>query len=162
MPVEEVRLGETLLVKPGETIPMDGRVLTGASGVNQAPITGESVPVAKMAEDEVFAGTINGEGVLTIEVGSLAQYNTISRIIQLVEDAQSIARSQPAHDRPLCQCVHAGSRHSGRGGRLCAPSLLRCTVLRHAHATRFALSRPGYARDCMSLCTGHQHAGDCD
>ena len=89
VPVEELQVGETILVKPGESIPMDGRVLTGASGVNQAPITGESVSVAKAPADDVYAGTINGEGALTVEVTRLAQNNTISRIIKLVEDAQS-------------------------------------------------------------------------
>ena len=88
--VSALAVGDRLLVKPGEQIPMDGVVLTGTTGVNQAPITGESVPVAKGAGDDVFAGTINGEGTLTIEVTRLAADNTLSRIIKLVEEAQSV------------------------------------------------------------------------
>ena len=58
----DVRVGSTVVVRPGEKIPLDGRVISGISGVNQAPITGESVPVEKEPGDEVFAGTINGDG----------------------------------------------------------------------------------------------------
>ena len=86
--VDELRVGDTIIVKPGERIGMDGRIKAGASSVNQAPITGESVPVQKEVGAEVFAGSINGEGVLDIEVTRLAQDNTISRLIKLVEEAQ--------------------------------------------------------------------------
>ncbi len=100
VPVSTLRLGDTILVKPGAAIPMDGDILTGASGINQAPITGESVPVAKSVGDEVFAGTLNGEGTLTVQVTRLAQDNTLSRIIRLVEEAQSVrAPSQRLIDR---------------------------------------------------------------
>lgn len=100
VPVATLRVGDTILVKPGAAIPMDGDILTGASGINQAPITGESVPVAKGVGDEVFAGTLNGEGTLTIRVTRLAKDNTLSRIIQLVEEAQSVrAPSQRLIDR---------------------------------------------------------------
>jgi Cd2+/Zn2+-exporting ATPase len=86
--VEELHLGETILVKPGERIPMDGVVLAGSSAVNQAPITGESVPVEKQPGSPVFAGAINGDGLLRIEVTHLAADNTLSRLIYLVEEAQ--------------------------------------------------------------------------
>jgi Cd2+/Zn2+-exporting ATPase len=89
VPVEAVTVGEVVVVKPGEKIPMDGTVLDGNSAVNQAPITGESVPVDKTTGDEVYAGTINEEGYLEIEVTAEASDNTLSRIVQLVEDAQS-------------------------------------------------------------------------
>ncbi len=89
VPVEALAVGDILLIKPGERIPMDAQVLSGHSGVNQAPITGESAPVAKSAGDAVYAGTLNGEGLLTVRVTRLAHDNTISRIIQLVEEAQS-------------------------------------------------------------------------
>jgi len=82
-------VGDRILVRPGERIPMDGRVLEGRSAVNQAPITGESLPVEKAPGDELFAGTVNGSGALTVEVTRLAAYNTIARIIQMVEEAQS-------------------------------------------------------------------------
>jgi Cd2+/Zn2+-exporting ATPase len=98
--VDDVRLGETLLVKPGEKIPLDGIVVSGASPVNQAPITGESLPVEKSAGDDVFAGTINGYGALDIRVTHLRQDTTLARIIALVELAQSQrAPSQAFVDR---------------------------------------------------------------
>jgi len=87
--VDDVRLAEILLVKPGEKIPLDGVVVSGTSPVNQAPITGESLPVEKSAGDEVFAGTINGYGALDIRVTHLRQDTTLARIIALVEIAQA-------------------------------------------------------------------------
>jgi Cd2+/Zn2+-exporting ATPase len=89
VPVEEVAVGELAVVRPGEKIPMDGTVVDGTSAVNQAPVTGESVPVDKTTGDEVYAGTINEEGYLEVEVTAAAAENTISRIVELVEDAQS-------------------------------------------------------------------------
>jgi len=89
VPVDDVAIGETVVVRPGEKIPMDGAVLDGESAVNQAPITGESVPVDKTAGDEVYAGTINEQGYLEVEVTSAASDNTLSRIVQMVEDAQA-------------------------------------------------------------------------
>lgn len=88
LPVEEIQIGDVVIARPGERIPMDGRVKDGYSTVNQAPITGESIPVEKQAGDEVFAGTINERGSLEIEVTKLSKDNTISRIINLVEEAQ--------------------------------------------------------------------------
>ncbi len=84
-----VPVGAVFLVRPGEKIPLDGRVLQGESDVNQAPITGESVPVPKRPEDEVFAGTINGDGVLEIESTKPATDTTLARIIRMVGQAQS-------------------------------------------------------------------------
>ncbi|TRY27020.1 cadmium-translocating P-type ATPase [Brevibacillus sp. LEMMJ03] len=89
LPVEQIRVGDTILVKPGEKIAMDGVVTDGRSSVNQAPITGESVPVEKGAGDEVFAGTINQQGALTVRVTRRAEDNTLSRIVHLVEEAQA-------------------------------------------------------------------------
>jgi Cd2+/Zn2+-exporting ATPase len=89
VPVEQLKVGDRILVRPGERIPMDGRVLAGTSDVNQAPITGESLPVDKGPGAEVFAGTINGRGALTVEVSRLASDNTLSRIIHMVEEAQA-------------------------------------------------------------------------
>jgi Zn2+/Cd2+-exporting ATPase len=88
VPVEQVSVGETIAVKSGMSIPLDGEVLAGESAVNQAPITGESVPVDKRAGDTVFAGTINGEGALEIRVTKAAGDTTLARIIRLVKDAQ--------------------------------------------------------------------------
>ncbi len=86
--VSTLQVGDQILVKPGERIPMDGRVLSGASSVNQAPITGESRLVSKQVGDSVFASSVNGEGALEIEVTHLAADNTISRLIKMVEEAQ--------------------------------------------------------------------------
>ena len=89
VPVDEVEVGDVVVVKPGEKIPLDGEVLEGESAVNQAPITGESVPVDKTPGDEVYAGTVNEQGYLEVQVTSEAGDNTLSRIIEMVEDAQS-------------------------------------------------------------------------
>ena len=86
--VDALRPGDTIVTKPGERIAMDGRVTSGVSAVNQAPITGESTPVTKQAGDSVFAGSINGEGVLELTVLRPASDNTVSRIIRMVEEAQ--------------------------------------------------------------------------
>jgi Cd2+/Zn2+-exporting ATPase len=89
VPVDQVVLGERLRVRPGEKIPLDGRVVAGASDVNQAPITGESLPVDKRPGDEVFAGTINGHGAIEVETTRLVRDTTLARIIHLVESAQA-------------------------------------------------------------------------
>jgi Cd2+/Zn2+-exporting ATPase len=89
VPAEEVRAGETVIVRPGEKIPVDGEVLTGESAVNQAPITGESVPVDKSAGETVFAGTITESGYLEIEATADGSDTTLSRIVELVEGAEA-------------------------------------------------------------------------
>ncbi|MGR3762854.1 heavy metal translocating P-type ATPase [Rossellomorea sp. NS-SX7] len=87
-PVEEVSVGDILIVKPGDRIPLDGEIINGESSINQAPITGESIPVDKEAGDGVYAGTINENGSLEIRVTKLAEDTTIAKIIHLVEEAQ--------------------------------------------------------------------------
>ena len=88
-PASEVPVGTRIVVKPAERIPLDGAVVRGLSEVNQAPITGESVPVEKAPGSEVFAGTVNGDGVLEIEVTRLAGETTLAQIIRMVGEAQS-------------------------------------------------------------------------
>ena len=88
-PVEEVPLDVTVLVRPGEKVPLDGIVTKGETSINQAPITGESVPVGKSEGDEVFAGTINEEGAFEFKCTKVASDSTLARIIHMVEDAQS-------------------------------------------------------------------------
>jgi len=87
-PLEDVPPGATVLVRPGEKIPLDGIVATGETSVNQAPITGESVPVAKAPGDRVFAGTINEDGAFSFRATSGAADSTVARIMQMVEEAQ--------------------------------------------------------------------------
>jgi len=89
IPVKDLRIGDVILVPPGERIPMDGIIRAGESAVNQAPITGESVPVSKQIDDAVFAGSINGAGALEVMVTQLANDNTLSRLVRLVEEAQA-------------------------------------------------------------------------
>jgi Cd2+/Zn2+-exporting ATPase len=88
VPVDALQVGDVILARPGERIPMDGRVVAGESSVNQAPITGESRLMDKAAGDSVFASSINGAGALEIEVTHRAEDNTISRLIRMVEEAQ--------------------------------------------------------------------------
>jgi Cd2+/Zn2+-exporting ATPase len=88
VPAESLRIGDVILVRPGERLPADGAVLEGAGSVNEAPVTGESVPVAKQAGDSVFAGTVNGEAALTIRATTAPSDNTIARVVRLVEEAQ--------------------------------------------------------------------------
>lgn len=85
---ETLTVGATILVRPGDRIPADGVILSGESAVDEAPVTGESVPKRKGPEDQVFAGTINQDAALRIKVSAAASDNTIARIIQLVEEAQ--------------------------------------------------------------------------
>ena len=85
----EVNVGTLFIVRPGEKIPLDGTVTKGSSAVNQAPITGESVPVDKQILSEVFAGTINGDGLLEIKSTKPATDTALAKIIQMVGDAQS-------------------------------------------------------------------------
>lgn len=87
--VEALQIGQVVMVKAGERIPVDGVVLTGISAVDQSTMTGESIPVDKTAGDNVFAGTVNGHGVLRIEVAKLASHSTLSQMIKLVTEAQA-------------------------------------------------------------------------
>jgi Cd2+/Zn2+-exporting ATPase len=100
MHVDDVRIGDVVIVKPGQKIPLDGRVHAGVSHVNQSPVTGESLPAEKGPGDEVFAGTINGRGALDVTVVRLRRDSTLARIIHLVEHAQAQrAPSQTFVDR---------------------------------------------------------------
>ena len=88
LPVEDVQVGEIVIVRPGDRIPLDGEVVSGESAVDQAPITGESVPVEKGPGDPVYAGTINQEGYLEIKVTKRSTDTTLAKIIHLVEEAE--------------------------------------------------------------------------
>ncbi|CAJ36988.2 putative Cd(2+)-translocating P-type ATPase [Methanocella arvoryzae MRE50] len=96
VPVRSIVPGDILIIRPGERIAMDGTVVDGVSSVNQAPITGESIPVEKRKGSPVYAGTMNERGTLEVEVTTLFEENTLSKIIHMVEEAQS--RKAPAQE----------------------------------------------------------------
>ena len=160
VPVEELRIGETVLVAPGERIPMDGSVLSGASAVDQAPITGESLPVDKAPGDPVFAGAINGRGALEVEITRLAADNTLSRIVQLVQEAQAQrAPTQRAVDR-FARWYTPAVVVAALGVALLPPVLFGAPFWNLADGTaRLAVPRPGPADRRLPLRPGHQHAG---
>jgi Cd2+/Zn2+-exporting ATPase len=89
VPLADVRLDEVFVLKPGDRVPLDGVVLIGSSSLNQASLTGESMPVTKQVGDQVLAGSINGEGHLEVRVAKLAQDSTLAKMIYLVEEAQA-------------------------------------------------------------------------
>lgn len=89
LPTEEINIGDVVIVRPGEKIPMDGRVIAGASFVDQSPITGESIPIEKKIGDEVFAATINQRGFLEVRVTKRVTDTTLAKIIHSVEESQT-------------------------------------------------------------------------
>jgi Cd2+/Zn2+-exporting ATPase len=89
VPVEEVRVGEVIVLRPGDKVPLDGLVAEGRSDVNEAPLTGESLPIDKVPGDEIYAGTINGHGAMEVRVTRLVRDTRLARIIHLVETAQA-------------------------------------------------------------------------
>ena len=88
IPIIDIRVDDVVIVRPGERIAVDGIVVAGASSVNQAPITGESMPVEKFRDSEVFSGTLNEDGMLEIRTTRTGEDTTLSRIVHLVQDAQ--------------------------------------------------------------------------
>lgn len=88
VPVEELSPGDIFLVRPGQSIATDGEIETGTSSLNEAPVTGESMPVERQVGDQVLAGTINGQGALEVRATKVFAENTLSRIIRMVEEAQ--------------------------------------------------------------------------
>lgn len=89
VPVEQLSIGDIVIARPGDRIAVDGEVADGSSAVDQSPITGESVPVTKSVGDEVFAGTVNKDNAIEIQVTHLTADNTLSRVMNLVAEAQS-------------------------------------------------------------------------
>ncbi|UJS16161.1 MAG: cation-translocating P-type ATPase [Candidatus Jettenia sp.] len=89
LPVEEVNISDKIIIRPGEKIPLDGRVIKGYSSVDQSPITGESIPSEKKEGDDVFAGTLNQRGILEVMVTKLSKDTTLAKIIHSVEEAQA-------------------------------------------------------------------------
>ena len=90
IPVEELKLGDIVVARPGERIPVDGQLVEGASSVDESLITGESLPVEKQVGDKLVGGSINGDGFVKIEVGALGSETMLARIIRMVENAQAV------------------------------------------------------------------------
>ena len=88
VPADSLALGQAVLVRPGDRVPADGTITEGESAVDEAPVTGESVPKRKSVGELVFAGTVNGDGALRVEVTATARDNTVARVVRLVEEAQ--------------------------------------------------------------------------
>jgi Cd2+/Zn2+-exporting ATPase len=88
IPVEQVVINDVVIVRPGVRIPVDGEVIAGSSGVDQSPVTGESIPVEKNRGDRVYAGTVNGNGSLEVRTTRLSRDSTLSRVMEMVEQAQ--------------------------------------------------------------------------
>ncbi|MBD8890941.1 heavy metal translocating P-type ATPase [Roseibium litorale] len=88
VPADSLQVGALILVRPGDRVPADGTIVSGSSSLNEAPVTGESVPVHKQTGEPVLAGTVNGDGALKVQVTAAAQDNTIARVVKLVEEAQ--------------------------------------------------------------------------
>ena len=157
--MEQVTVGERVLVRPGGHIPVDGRVLEGRSAVNQAPVTGESLPVPKGPGEIVLAGTINGEAALEIEVTQPAADSTISKIVRLVEQAQSQrAPVERFVDRFAAWYTPAVV---GIAVLLCHPpaAVLWRAVPGYKRDPRLAVPRPGAADRGLPVRAGHLHPG---
>ena len=140
--VDLISPGAVIVVKPGEKIPLDGEVVAGLSAVNQAPVTGESLPVDKGPGDEVFAGTINGRGALDVRVTKHRRDATLARIIHLVEQAQ-------AQRAPAQAFVERFARVYTPGRAFCSPP--RWPSSRRS-PSRARGTRGSIARSCCSSC----------
>ncbi len=115
VPVAEVAVGDRVRVRPTERLPVDGVVVAGTSAVDQSPITGESVPIEKGEGDDVFAGTLNGDGLIEVRVTRVAADSTVSRMIKLVEEAQGQKSTT--------------QRYAERFTRIYVPAVIAATVV---------------------------------
>ena len=114
-------MGDVILVRPGDRIPADGMIVSGESAIDEAPVTGESTPVRKGVDANVFAGTVNGDAALRIRVTAAAEDNTIARVVKLVEEAQeSKAPTERFIDR--FSRYYTPRRGGGRGPRRGRPA----------------------------------------
>ena len=108
LPVEELVVGDVLVVRPGESIALDSVIIEGSSAIDQASLTGESMPVSKKVGDPVFAGTINQTGGLEIRVTKLAKDSTIEKLVRMVEEAQTRKGRHAALPRPRRAVLRRG------------------------------------------------------
>jgi Cd2+/Zn2+-exporting ATPase len=137
VPVSAVAAGDVVRVRPAERVPMDGAVSAGSSSIDQSPITGESVPVEKSVGDEVFAGTLNGDGLIEVRVTRVAADSTVARMIRLVEEAQGQKSTT--------------QRYAERFTRIYVPAVIAATVAIPA--------RHDASRRRIAVRARHQHAG---
>src|SRR5690606_20304374 len=89
VPIEKIRQGDIVVVRPGERIPVDGRLLEGGTHADESMLTGESLPVAKGEGDRVTGGSVNGEGLIVVQVEAVGAQTVLARIIEMVESAQA-------------------------------------------------------------------------
>lgn len=123
MPVEQLVIGDVVIVRPGERFPIDGTVISGTSTADQASITGESIPVPKSPKDNVFAGTVNGNGSLEVSTTRLAKDTTLAKIVQMVEEAQS-SKARTQHMLDNFEQIYAVIVLIGAGLLIVVPSLI--------------------------------------
>ena len=159
--VEDIRVGEIVVVKPGEKVPLDGAIVFGASSVDESALTGESMPVRKAIGDAVFGGTVNQGGVLEVRVTSVAEDSAVSRLIRLIEEAQaSRSSSEIAIERfarvytpvvilaaVLVMVVQYATGSSGP-----EPAYLACVLLVIACPCALVLSTPVVAVSALTVC----------
>ena len=152
--VKTIELGARVRVRPGERIGLDGEVVSGSSTIDQAPITGESLPVEKTVGDKVFAGTINQAGSLEYAVTAAANNSTLARIIHAVEQAQGARAPTQRFVDQFLENLHPGGVHlrPGGGGD---PAAVHGRVV-----VRLDLPRAGAAGGRVPVCAGDFHPGD--
>lgn len=153
MSASEVPVGSTLVVRPGDKFPLDGRVTRGETSVNQAPITGESLPVVKRPGDDVFAGTINQDGAIEVLTTKVADDSTFARIVRLVADAQRKRSPAEAVGRSVCSVLHADGDGLGCGDHVAA------AIAGWRKLGELVLSRLGVVGDLLSVRVGDLDAG---
>ena len=119
VPVGAVALGDVVVVRPGERLPTDGRVLSGSSQVDESLLTGESLPVDKLPDDRVVGGSINGGGLLRIETTAVGEDSTLARVIALVEGRADPQGAGAAPGGPGCRGIRAGGDRLRPGGAGC-------------------------------------------
>lgn len=126
---EEVELGETIVIKPGEKIPLDGEIIDGSTSVNTAALTGESLPADKTVGDRVTSGTINLSGVIHVRTQSRFEESTVAKILELVETPRRKGESRELH-HPLLALVYSLRRHRRR----CARDYTSACLNAHGHS----------------------------
>lgn len=161
VPVEHIRVGEVILIKPGEKVPLDGEIIDGSSSVDESALTGESMPVKKTVSDAVFGGTLNQGGALEVRVTCVAADSAVSRLVRLIEEAQaSRSTSEVAIERfarvytplvILASMLVMIVQYS-TGARGSEPAYLACVLLVIACPCALVLSTPVVAVSALTVC----------